>query len=168
MNYGQKENPIKLFNIRQGLEYLNNLRCDNGDYIIYHRLGSTNLNGVVIIDIYEIYTSSHKLDKIYITYVDEWLTDLRPPTGYLFESPFLSDLTKLSGEYIFDDKDYSDEDGYLKQSLSESGGYNMTDSDFPLGVLDKLIDNYVVIGNKNKIVNEIISWRRDRKLDDIL
>ena len=82
MNYGQKENPIKLFNIRQGLEYLNNLRCDNGDYIIYHRLGSTNLNGVVIIDIYEIYTSSHKLDKIYITYVDEWLTDLRPPTGY--------------------------------------------------------------------------------------
>ena len=63
MNYGVEENPLKLFDIRQGLEYLNNLRCDNGDYIIYNRLGSTNPNGVLM-DIYEIYTASHKLDKI--------------------------------------------------------------------------------------------------------
>ncbi len=166
MNYGVEKNPIKLFSIEQGREYLNNLRCENGDYIIYHRLGSIYINDNIS-DVYEIYTASHKLDKIYITYVDEWLTDLRPPTGYLFESSFLSDLTALSEEYIFD-KDYNDEDGYLKQSLTESGGYNMRDNDFPFGVLDKLIKEFVVIGNKNKIVNEIISWRRDRKLNDIL
>ena len=47
MNYVVEENPLKLFDIRQGLEYLNNLRCDNGDYIIYNRLGSTNSNGVI-------------------------------------------------------------------------------------------------------------------------
>ena len=167
MNYGVKENPIKLFNIRQGLEYLNNLRCDNGDYIIYHRLGSTNLNDVIM-DIYEIYTASHKLDKIYITYVDEWLTDLRPPTGYLFESSILSDLTDLSEEYVFDDKYYNDEDGYLKQSLTGSGGINFNGDNFPIGILDKLMDNYVIIGNKTRIVNEIISWRRDKKLDSLL
>lgn len=167
MNYGTEESPIKLFSIEQGREYLNNLRCENGDYIIYHRLGSTYINDNIS-DIYEIYTASHKLDKIYITYVDEWLTDLRPPTGYLFESPFLSDLTELSGDYVFDDTDYNDEDGYLKQSLSESGGYNMMDDDFPLGVLDKLMKEFVIIGNKSKIIAEIISFRRDRKLDDIL
>lgn len=167
MNYGVEENPIKLFNIRQGIEYLNNLRCDNGDYIIYHRLGSTNLNGVIM-DIYEIYTSSHKLDKIYITYVNESLTDLRPPTGYLFESPILSDLTDLSEEYVFDDKYYNDEDGYLKQCLTGSGGINFNDDNFPIGILDKLMDNYVIIGNKTRIVNEIISWRRDKKLDSLL
>ena len=167
MNYGVEENPLKLFDIRQGLEYLNNLRCDNGDYIIYHRLGSTNSNGVLM-DIYEIYTASHKLDKIHITYVDDSLTDLRPPTGYLFESSILSDLTELSEEYVFDDKDYNDEDGYLKRSLTESGGINFNDDNFPLGVLDILIESYVIIGNKTKIVNEIISWRRDKKLDSLL
>ena len=121
-----------------------------------------------ISDVYEIYKASHQLDKIYITYVDEWLTDLRPPNGYLFESSYLGDLTEISEEFVFNDSDYNDEGGYLKQSLTESNGINFFDNNFPFSVLDYLIENFIIIGNKNKIVSEIISFRRDRKLDSIL
>ena len=58
--------------------------------------------------------------------------------------------------------------GAAPADLNYNFNPNFFDNNFPFSVLDYLIENFIIIGNKNKIVSEIISFRRDRKLDSIL
>ena len=38
---GSKDNPIVVDSLRNEINFLNNLVTENGDYVLYHRLGST-------------------------------------------------------------------------------------------------------------------------------
>ena len=86
------ENPILLNSIDSSILYLDALITNTGNYIIYHRFGSSikkGLKPLKPVDCYEIITTDNKSDKIYISIYNEQ-SKFVPPNGYYFDA--LSDL----------------------------------------------------------------------------
>jgi hypothetical protein len=69
---GSIENPIVVSSIRSEIAFLSNLVTLEGDYILYHRLGSTHF-GKRILDHYEaIDCSGNRFEDTRVNHWEKW------------------------------------------------------------------------------------------------
>ncbi len=148
--YGKSiENPILLNSIDSSLLFLNALITNTGNYIIYHRLGSSIKKGSKPIDKYEIITTDNNRDVIFISIYNS-RSNFVPPYGYFFDS--LSDLFFNS---MFNEKEFVVKKKYwysgdmpgdekvsqfpLIKYINSSFGCNLRHKNFPFDlILNKL------------------------------
>ena len=113
---GSKDNPIVVDSLRSEINFLNNLVTKNGDYILYHRLGSTHENDKIL-DHYELLDCSGNKYEVYIdAYGDEIIPI--PPDGFLFENEYFGE--EFLG-YFNEDTNVVDEK-YIYQRPEEVNG----------------------------------------------
>lgn len=158
------ENPILLNSIDSSILYLDSLITNTGNYIIYHRLGSTVVKRGKPVDRYEVFTTDLKRDILYISiYSDK--NNFIPPNGYFFD--VLSDLFFLNkideakhiveNKYWFSDDSQFDkyiEDFLLLKYIDGSFGDNVKHKSFPIDLLTfKLKEEYLLEDN---LIKELI------------
>ena len=143
---GSKENPIVVDSISNEKNFLNNLVTTNGDYILYHRLGSIHGDGKIL-DHYELIDCSGNKYEVYIDgYGDEIIPI--PPDGFLFESEYFGDEflgyfnedeNIIDEKYIYQRKDTESVrsiDRYIFESYGINGKVN-----FPEDIIDMMIED---------------------------
>lgn len=162
------ENPVLLNSIDSSILYLDALITNTGNYIIYHRFGSSikkGLKPLKPVDCYEIITTDNKSDKIYISIYNEQ-SKFVPPNGYYFDA--LSDLFFKSmvdrkeyfvrKKYWFSEEDLLEEEqpvySPLLKYIDGSFGCNLKYRNFPLDLIyDKLKEEFSL---EDDIIEEIL------------
>jgi hypothetical protein len=146
---GSIDSPIVVDSLRNEINFLNNLVTKDGDYILYHRLGSTQQNGKVL-DHYEAMDCSGKRYELYIDSYGDKIVAI-PPDGFLFDSDcfgciisdfFDGDDDDIDETYIYKrpgDRERRPIDRYIYESYGVNGKV-----DFPEYVIDKMIEEGVV------------------------
>ena len=146
---GSIDSPIVVDSVRNEINFLNNLVTEDGDYILYHRLGSTHQNGKVL-DHYEAMDCSGKRYELYIDSYGDKIVAI-PPDGFLFDSDCFSSISDF---FDVDDDDIDEAYIYkrpgdrerrpIDRYIYESYGVNVR-VDFPEYVIDKMIEEGVVV-----------------------
>lgn len=158
------ENPILLNSIDSSILYLDSLITNTGNYIIYHRLGSSSVEEGKPVDRYEVFTTDFKRDILYISIYND-KNNFIPPNGYFFDS--LSGLFFLNmideAKHIVENKywfsndfqfDKLIEDYPLLKYIDGSFGNNVNHESFPIDLLAiKLKEDYLLEVN---LIKEII------------
>lgn len=141
---GSKGNPIVVNSIGNEINFLNNLVTTNGDYILYHRLGSTNENGKVL-DHYELLDCSGNKYEVYIDAYGDDIVPI-PPDGFLFENEYFGEefLGYFNEDNVIDEKYIYERpeevngrkiDNYIFESYGVNVGVN-----FPEDIIDMMIE----------------------------
>jgi hypothetical protein len=143
------DNPIIVDSIRNEINFLNNLVTKEGNYILYHRLGSIH-NNDQILDHYEAMDCTGKKYELYIDSYGDKIVPI-PPDGFLFESDcfgstyndfFDGDDEDIEEKYIYkrtEDQEYRPIDRYI----SESYGLN-TNVDFPKDIINMMMEKGII------------------------
>ena len=142
---GSKGNPIVVDSLRNEINFLNNLVTTNGDYIFYHRLGSTNENGKIL-DHYELLDCSGNKYEVYIDGYGDEIVPI-PPDGFLFDNEYFGeeflvylneDTNVVDEKYIYERPEEGNGrkiDNYIFESYGTNVGVN-----FPEDIIDMMID----------------------------
>jgi hypothetical protein len=117
------ENPILLNSVDNSILYLDSLITNTGNYIIYHRLGSSVVKGGKPIDRYEVFSTDFKKEILYISIYND-KNNFIPPIGYFFEA-----FSGLFFKNMIDETQYFIENMYW---FSEDIQYDKLIKDFPL------------------------------------
>jgi len=157
MKYGKCiEKPIQLNSIDSSLKFIESLVTEeNGLYILAHRKYSKPFSGSII-DVYEIFSSTKKLDELYISiYFENNL--LIPPDGYLFDADLIED-DNIPENYIFNKKNNNiNIHAPLQKHLIKSKAINYRYKDFPIDMINELYLNneLLFIENISSIIKSI-------------
>jgi len=146
---GSMENPIVVSSIRSEIAFLSNLVTLEGDYILYHRLGSTHF-GKRILDHYEAIDCSGNRHELYVDPYGEKIVAI-PPDGFLFDRDFFycdfADFTDGEDDDIDEEHVYKRPEGkkakMIDRYICESYGVN-NQVDFPGAVIDMMIEEGVL------------------------
>lgn len=146
---GSIDNPIIVDSVRNEICFLNNLVTKEGNYILYHRLGSICHNDKIL-DHYEAMDCTGKKYEIYIDSYGDKIIPI-PPEGFLFDSDcfgsayedfFDGDDDDIDEEYIYkrpEDKEHRPIDRYISESYGLNGRV-----DFPEDIIDMMIEEDII------------------------
>jgi hypothetical protein len=142
------DNPIQTTSVSASLNYLESLVTERGYHLLFHRVKSMCNTKEVFVDHYEIMTTENLYYDLYLSIYSEKDVFV-PPSGFLFDSLYISEEFDVAQEYIFKE-DWSEFDTellqkmqelpYLEKFISRSFGRNGRLDDFPLTILDIMIE----------------------------
>jgi len=148
---GSIERPISVDGVRSEIDFLNNLVTVDGDYVLYHRLGSM-LSGDRILDHYELLDCSGNRHELYIDAYGDAMAAV-PPPGFLFERDWFGGghigfFERLGEADIDEEHVYKRKDGkklrpidrYIFESYGSSGK-----ADFPRDIIAMMIEKEIIV-----------------------